>query len=161
MGWSWSGWPEEDVALSEIVIVKVPEGVITGGGGVTAAVGLPPPQPAKASVKQRIREERTTQRARLLLRPTSWNASRCLLKNANRKSRASRIGACIGTREVGGKRRRVDGGKTAGPLVVTVTVSVAGPLASETLAGTWQRAPRGTPVQLIETVPVKPAFGVS
>jgi hypothetical protein len=45
--------------------------------------------------------------------------------------------------------------------VVTVTLNVAAPFASETLAGTWQTAARGAPLQLSETVPVKPAPGVS
>jgi len=50
----------------------------------------------------------------------------------------------------------------AGPLVVMVTVKDAvAPLASETLAGTWQTAPRGAPLQVSPTVPEKPAPGVS
>ncbi len=53
----------EDVALSEIVIVEVPEGVtIGGGGGVTAA--LLPPQPEKTRVTNKIAAERTPQRAK-------------------------------------------------------------------------------------------------
>jgi len=35
------------------------------------------------------------------------------------------------------------------------------PFASETLAGTWQTAPRGAPPQARETVPLKPELGVS
>ena len=41
MGCNWSGWPVEDVALSEIVMVEVPEGVTIGGGGV--AMDAAPP----------------------------------------------------------------------------------------------------------------------
>jgi len=163
MGCNWSGWPVEDVAVSEIVMVEVPEGVTTGGGGVTAA--LPPPQPAKANGRQKIAAERTAQRTRRLLRAGSWSARRFLPRTVNKKkSRASTIGVgrgTCGTREMGGMRSGADGGNWAGPLVVTLTVNVAGPLASETPAGTWQRAPRGAPLQVNQTVPVKPAPAVS
>lgn len=57
----------EDVALSEIVMVEVPEGVtIGGGGGVTEALLLlpPPPQPARAKAKQKIAVEKTPRKAR-------------------------------------------------------------------------------------------------
>lgn len=70
MGWSCSGWPAEDVALSEIVIVKVPEGVIIGGGGVTVAVALPPPQPVRTNGMEKIAATRTAQKARRLLLAT-------------------------------------------------------------------------------------------
>jgi hypothetical protein len=53
MGCNCSGWPEEEFALREMVIVEVPEGVTTGGGGVTDAL-QPPPQPARAKVMQKI-----------------------------------------------------------------------------------------------------------
>lgn len=44
MGCNCSGWPVEEVALKEIVIVEVPEGVMTsGGGGVVTDALLPPP----------------------------------------------------------------------------------------------------------------------
>ena len=63
----------KDVALSEIVIVEVPEGVtIGGGGGVIAA--LPPPQPANTNIVQEIATERTPQNARRFLRAAGWNA---------------------------------------------------------------------------------------
>ena len=62
MGCNWRGWPVEDVALSEIVRVEVPEGVTIGGGGVMAA--LPPPQPVRANPIQKIAAERTLHRAR-------------------------------------------------------------------------------------------------
>lgn len=160
MGWSWSGWPVEDVALREIVMVEVPEGVTTGGGGVTAA--LPPPQPVRINEMQKIGAARTPQSAKRFLRTTGRSTSAFLLENANTKKRsASKIGAGKGTRKTGGMRSGANGGSSAEPLVVTVTVKVAGPLASETLAGTWQTAPRGAPLQLRETVPVKPAPGVS
>jgi hypothetical protein len=63
MGCNCSGWPEEEFALREMVIVEVPEGVTTGGGGITDAL-LPPPQPARATVMQKIATERTPQRAK-------------------------------------------------------------------------------------------------
>lgn len=162
MGASWSGWPVEDVALSEIVMVEVPEGVTRGaegGGGVIDA--LPPPQPV-ATVIQKNAAERTPQRARRLLHAAGWRVRRFLPRNASRrKSRASKIGAGRRNCEMGRIRRGADGGIWAGPLVVTVTVKVALPLASETLAGTWQTAPSGAPLQLNPTEPVKPAPEVS
>src|SRR5690242_20076314 len=69
MGCSWSGWPVEDVALGETVMVEVPEGVTMGGGGVIDA--LPPPHPARANVMQRMAAERAPQRARGLLQAGS------------------------------------------------------------------------------------------
>jgi hypothetical protein len=41
---SCNGCPEEDIAVGVIVMVEVPAGVTTGGGGATDA--LEPPQPA-------------------------------------------------------------------------------------------------------------------
>lgn len=85
-----------------------------------------------------------------------------MLKKTNkRKSRASKVDTDRGTREKGGMRSGTKGGNWAEPLVVTVTLTVAAPLASETLAGTWQTAARGAPVQVSPTVPAKPAAGVS
>jgi hypothetical protein len=43
------------------VIVEVPEGV-TMGGGVVVIAALPPPQPARVNVRQKIAAERTPQR---------------------------------------------------------------------------------------------------
>lgn len=66
MGCNCRGWPDEDVAEGEIVMVEMPEGVmIGGGGGVTAA--LPPPQPEKLSVTQKSAAERAPQSAKRLL----------------------------------------------------------------------------------------------
>lgn len=42
MGCSCSGCPEEDIAVSEMVIVELPGGV-TMGGGVVVALLLPQP----------------------------------------------------------------------------------------------------------------------
>lgn len=98
----------EDAALSEIVIVEVPEGVITGGGGVTAA--LPPPQPVRAKVMQRIAAERTSQSARRLLRTAGEKKGALLIKNANsKKRRVSKSGTSRGTRKIGGMRSGSDG----------------------------------------------------
>ena len=151
--------PVEDVALREIVMVEVPAGVTIGGGVIEA---LPPPQPARANVIQRIVVERAPQRARRFLRVVWWIARTFLwIKAYMRKSRASKVGAGRGTREMGGMRSGADGGNWAGPLVVTVAVNVAEPPASETLAGTWHTAPRGAPLQLSPTMPAKPELGVS
>ena len=60
MGCNWSGWPDEEVAASEIVMVEVLAGVTTGVGGTAA---LPPPQPVRASATQKIAAERTPQSA--------------------------------------------------------------------------------------------------
>lgn len=55
-----------------------------------------------------------------------------------------------------------NGGATAGPLVVTITVNgAAAPLASDTVEGAWQVALGGAPAQESETLPLKPAPGVS
>ena len=111
MSCNWSGWPVEDVAASEIVRVEVPEGVTTGGE-VTAA--LPPPQPAKANVMQKMAAERTAQRTRRFLRAASWGVRRFLPRIVNKKkSKVSTIGAnrgTCGTREIGGMRSGADGG---------------------------------------------------
>src|SRR5690242_5909651 len=143
-------------------MVEVPEGVTRGGGGVVMDAA-PPPQPVTATVIQKNAAERAPKWVKRRLQATSWNARAFLLKNANnRKSRTRKVGTDKGTREIGGMRRGATGGNWAGPLVVTVTVKVAGvPLASETFAGTWQTAPRGAPLQLSPTVPVKPVPGVS
>ena len=45
MGWSWRGWPVEDIAVVVRVIVVVPTGVMMGGGMV-ATGALVAPQPA-------------------------------------------------------------------------------------------------------------------
>ena len=161
MGWSCSGWPVEEVALSEIVMVEVPEGVTRGAGGVVMDA-LPPPQPTRTNGMQKSATERTPQSARRFLQTAGGSTRAFLLTKENdKKRRASKICVGSGMRERGGMRSGKDGGNWAGPLVVTVTANVAGPLASETLAGTWQTAPKGAPLQLSETVPVKPAPGVS
>src|ERR1700752_745127 len=101
MGCNWSGWPEGEVAESVTVRVEVPEGVTTGGGGVTAA--LPPPQPVRANVMQGM--ETAPQRTRQFLRAASWKVRRFLQKNATkRKNRARKAGTDAGTCEIGGMR---------------------------------------------------------
>src|SRR5215831_16553148 len=134
MGWSCSGWPVEDVALSEIVSVEVPEGVTMGGGVVIAA--LPPPQPARENGMQKMAAERTPQSVRRLLRAGGGNGRAFLLKKANsQKRRASKTGAGTGKRETGGVGG-AKGGNWAVPLVVTVTLKGAGfPFVTATLEG--------------------------
>ena len=135
MGWSCSGWPVEDVALSEIVSVEVPEGVTMGGGVVIVA--LPPPQPARKNGMQKMAAERTPRSVGRLLRTGGGNGRAFLLKKANsQKRRASKIGASTGTRETGGVRSGAAGGNCARPLVVTVTLKGAGfPFVTATLEG--------------------------
>lgn len=108
MGWSYSDWPVEDAALSEIVIVEVPEGVISGRGGAMAA--LPPPQPEKLIATEKMTAERAAPRARRLLRVAGWKACRFLTESANKKRRTSKIGVGRGTREMGGTRSGAAGG---------------------------------------------------
>lgn len=106
--------------------------------------------------------EMAAQSAVRFLRMMGENARAFLFKSADNKRRsASKVGTKRGTCGIRGMRSGTDGGNWAGPLVVTVTLNVAAPLASETLAGTWQTAPRGAPLQFNATVPVKPAPGVS
>lgn len=98
----------EDVALREIVIVEVPEGVISGGGGAIAA--LPPPQPEKMKAAKKMMAGRSPQKARQFFRVAGWNACRLLPKNAsNKKKRARKIGVGRGARESGGRRRGTEG----------------------------------------------------
>ena len=55
----------------------------------------------------------------------------------------------------GTKRRGIEGGSMAAPLVDTVTVNGAGAaLVIDTLAGTWHAAPSGAPLQANVTVPL-------
>src|ERR1700752_2596848 len=101
MGCNWSGWPEGEVAESVTVRVEVPEGVTTGGGGVTAA--LPTPQAVRATVIQRV--ETAPQRTRQFLRAASWKVRRFLQKNATkRKNRARKAGSDAGPCKIGGRR---------------------------------------------------------
>jgi hypothetical protein len=127
------------------VIVEVPEGVITGGGGVTLA--LPPPQPVRAKVMQKIAATRTRRKpggswvwgfGKRGIHPAIERQCAPMLveKCKEEESRASKIGAVTGTRKGGGKRSGIDGGSSAGPLVVTVTLKGAGfPFVTETLEG--------------------------
>src|SRR5215469_6673189 len=136
MGCNWRGWPAEEVALSEIVMVEVPEGVTIGGGVVVVA--LLPPQPAKKNGMERIATaKRTPQSVRRLLRTAHGSTRAFLPKDASsRKRRASKVGAGRGTREMGGMRSGAVGGNWAGPLVVTVTLKGAGfPFVTATVEG--------------------------
>jgi len=62
----------------------------------------------------------------------------------------------------GPNRHGVEGGSMALPAVETETVNGAGtPFAIVTEEGTWHAALRGAPLQASETVPPKPAPGLS
>src|SRR5690348_13782873 len=99
MGCSWSGWPVEDVALRETVMVEVPEGVTMGGGGVIDA--LPPPHPARANVMQRMAAERAPQRPGGFYRlAVGVRAGSYRELRTRRKARARKVGASRGTREI-------------------------------------------------------------
>lgn len=71
MGCNWSGWPDEELAESEIVMVEVPEGVTIGGGGGVMDTLPPPPQPARMNGMQKIAAKRIAHRAGRLLRVAS------------------------------------------------------------------------------------------
>lgn len=73
MGCNCSGWPDADMAESEIVMVEVPEGVTIGGGGGATDAVPPPPQPARMNGMQKIVAERIARRAWRLLR-AGWRA---------------------------------------------------------------------------------------
>src|SRR5215469_18891652 len=138
MGCNCRGWPVDEAAVSEIVMVEAPEGVTIGEGGELTDA-LPPPQPARRNGMQKIATaKRTPQSGRRLLRTAHGNTRALLLKKANsKKRRASKIGAGRGTREMGGMRSGADGGNWAGPLVVTVTLKGAGfPYLTATFEGT-------------------------
>ena len=83
MGCKLRGWPVEEVALKEIGMVEVPEGVTTGGGVVTAA--LPAPQPALAKAMQKVAARRTPQKATRILRVARGSARRFLAENASKE----------------------------------------------------------------------------
>jgi hypothetical protein len=141
MGWSCSGWPDEDVAARVIVMVEVPEGVTTGGGaerGGMAALLLPPPQPAALTNAQKRAALRTPQDAKRFLPEADSNG-----RNAKKEIRRSSANATSGrsgrsgTLELGSKRTGCEGGKMPEPLVVTVTFNgVGAPLARDRVAGT-------------------------
>src|SRR5260370_39336195 len=77
-------------------------------------------------------------------------------RRAKASSKSTRI------RAGGAKRHGIEGGSPAAPLVDTVTVKGAGaPFAITTVGGTWHVAPSGMPLQASDTVPGKPAPGVS
>lgn len=57
--------------------------------------------------------------------------------------------------ERGDLRKAIFGASIALPLVTTVTVNAAGaPTLRTTVAGAWQVAPKGAPVQVKEMVPL-------
>ena len=146
-----------DMALTVIVMVEVPEGVTRGGGVVVMALLLP--QPAAEITEQR----KMMVSAAVHAKRREWSAGakiqRFMTKNARRiksSGRSRRI------RDGGLKCHGIEGGSTAVPAVETVTVNGAGaPFAIDTAGGTWQTVPRGAPLQASETVPLKPAPGLS
>src|SRR5437879_13876897 len=72
----------------------------------------------------------------------------------NTRSRANARSGSKRIPEGGTRRRGIEGGSMALPLVDTVTVNGAGaPFVIDTVAGTWQVALRGAPVQASATVP--------
>jgi hypothetical protein len=78
------------------------------------------------------------------------------------KTSANSSTARIRRPTIGLTRVGIDGGRLAVPLVVTVTVNGrAVPLVTERLEGTWQAAPKGTPLQANEILPVKPGPGLT
>jgi len=157
MGWSWSGLPVEDMALGVTVIVEVPEGVMTGGG---IRLMPPPPQPAMPRAEHKTPVVRIMRSLKRLGRVESWN-SWPSLKAIQRTSVRANEGH-TGSPGLGLMRSGAEGGKMAEPLVVTVTVNgAATPFEIDTLAGSWQAAPKGAPLHVSDTVPLYPAPGVN
>ena len=142
--------PVEDMALGVTVIVEVPEGVKMGGGTTEA---VPPPQPATAQAREKTTLARTVASLKRLGPPAL-----CKVRRVLEVSKRSSASARKGNRRkpgVGLKRSGAYGGALADPLVVTVTVNgTTAPPEIETLAGTWQAAPRGASLQVSDTVPV-------
>jgi hypothetical protein len=163
------------------VIVEVPDGVTMEGGvtmGAGVTVALPLPQPAAQITEYRKIAARAPPHAkRLALCATAAlqarrlalgapaNFERFLALTASCKIQRFlmaptkiRASARRRTRRIpgGGTRRPgIETGRTAVPLVVTATVSGAGaPLTIATLAGSWQTAASGAPLQESETVPL-------
>lgn len=110
MGCSWSGCPVEELAVREIVMVEVPEGVTIGGGGAVMDAA-PPPQPVSAKVIQKTAAWSIPQSARRLVRLAGWGVRRFLVRSANRKkSRVSKVGRSRRTCEIGWMRSVMGGG---------------------------------------------------
>jgi hypothetical protein len=150
MGGSWSGWPVEDMALGVTIIVEVPEGVTIGGGTTEA---LPPPQPARPQAAQKTAIARIVASLKCQ-EPPAFCKVRRVLDERRRTSVSANKGQ---TRRpgIGLMRSGADNGALAAPLVVTVTVNgTTAPFEIDTLAGTWQAAPRGAPLHVRDTVPV-------
>lgn len=142
--------PVEDMALGVTVIMEVPEGVMMGGGTVEA---VPPPQPATPQVTQKTALARTVASLKRLGPPACCEVRR-VLEASTRISASTNKGNRRRT-GVGLKRSGAYGGEMAEPLVVTVTVNgTTAPFEIDTLAGTWQAAPRGAPLHVRDTVPV-------
>jgi hypothetical protein len=134
MGWSCKGWPESDIALGVITIVEVPEGVTIADGGGAWIAALPPPQPATPTITQKIvavKAPQTTKRFLPFADSNAWKPSTQI-----RSVSAIPTNVSNGIPEFGGKRTGSDGGSTADPLVVTVTLKrAADPFLIDTLDG--------------------------
>src|SRR5215469_11804761 len=59
MGCHCRGWPVDEAAVSEIVMLEAPEGVTIGEGGELTDA-LPPPQPARRNGMQKIATAKRT-----------------------------------------------------------------------------------------------------
>ena len=135
MGCNCSGCPDEDIAAGVITIVEVPEGV-TMGGGVTAALpaALPAPQPLKLTPTQKTTTVNALLNAIRLTLVVFPYTRRFVI--ATSETRASATNGSKRDPPNGLSRRRIVGGKSAPPLVDTVTVNGDGmPFAMDTLNG--------------------------
>lgn len=117
-------------------IVEIPEGVTIDGGATRGArAALPPPQPATPTNAQKMAALRIPQTAIRLLPMAVSNARKPITESKRSSAKAPR--GSSGPPGMGRKRTGADGGNTADPLVVTVTVNgVGAPFARGTVAGT-------------------------
>lgn len=156
MGCNCNGCPVRDVALMVIVIVEVPEGVMMGGGVVTTlgdGVVMLLPQPVAPITKQSRIAARAPLHAKRRVRvaPSSVQRFLVMITKSRTTARSGRTRIPAG----GAKRLGVKCGSAAPPLVDTATVNGAGvPFASVTVAGAWQTAASGAPLQANDMAPL-------
>lgn len=127
---------------------------------VEVAAPPPPPQP----MPERIRDnERAIAAAMFTVRGNPYSLLRDCMERRAAEMAASRIMATHGEEGRSGEEGMGENGATwDAPRVLTEIVKeTAPPLEMGRLPGTVQAAPKGTPEQLKESVPLKPAPGMA